>query len=164
MIDHFTLSVADMARSKEFYTRALQPLGYTVLMDFGELVGFGDGRKPYFWLKASATPTQPMHIAFEARSRAAVDAFHAAALQAGARDDGSPGVRSEYHPNYYGAFVVELNGHPIEAVSHLPHKKVSAQRVAQKAGAPKSRPKGSPRKAAGKKAIARRKSAGRKRR
>ncbi len=69
MIDHFTLTVPDLVRSKEFYTRALEPLGYSVLMDFGEIVGFGAGQKPYFWLKAGPSGTQPMHMAFEAPSR-----------------------------------------------------------------------------------------------
>lgn len=128
MIDHFTLTVRDLQRSKAFYRAALAPLGFDVRMDFGEYVGFGDRQKPYFWLKEGSAPTQPMHIAFQARNRAAVDAFHAAALAAGARDDGAPGLRADYHPNYYGAFVVELDGHPIEAVCHAPASSSSAAR------------------------------------
>jgi catechol 2,3-dioxygenase-like lactoylglutathione lyase family enzyme len=140
MIDHFTLTVSDLARSKQFYSRALAALGYRVLMDFGKVVGFGDDRKPYFWLKEGAKATQPMHIAFQAKDRAAVDAFHTAALKAGARDDGKPGLRKEYHPSYYGAFVIELDGHPIEAVCHT--APVAAKRpAARKAVGKKSRAK-----------------------
>ncbi|HVE87745.1 MAG TPA: VOC family protein [Myxococcales bacterium] len=122
MIDHMTLTVRDLKASIGFYQRVLKPLGYRVKMDFKEFVGFGDDRKPYFWLKSGPTPTQPMHIAFSAGTRAMVDAFHQAALDAGARDDGSPGLREDYHPHYYGAFVIDPDGHPIEAVCHLPHR------------------------------------------
>lgn len=115
-----TLTVRDVARSRAFYERALAPLGYTVRMEFGERVGFGDARKPYLWLKPGDPPTTPLHVAFMARDRASVAAFHAAALAAGARDDGAPGIREHYHPNYYGAFVIDPDGHPIEAVCHAP--------------------------------------------
>jgi len=156
MIDHFTLTVPDLARSKEFYRRALEPLGYSVLMDFGEMVGFGDRQKPYFWLKAGPSGTQPMHMAFEAPSREAVEAFYAAALAGGARDNGRPGPRSDYHPNYYGAFVIELDGHPIEAVCHLSPEQLAGSQVTRKAGAakkaPKSTKKSAPRKSAKKSA------------
>jgi predicted lactoylglutathione lyase len=120
MIDHFTLTVRDIKASVAFYTAALKPLGYGVKMDFGDFVGFGDERKPFFWLKSGegTTATQPMHIAFAASSRDLVDAFHDAAIQAGAMDDGKPGLREQYHPHYYGAFVIDLDGHPIEAVCH----------------------------------------------
>ena len=121
MIDHFTISVADISGAKAFYAKALAPLGYGVTMDFGQMCGFGEPHKPYFWIKQATPTTAPQHIAFVARSRAAVDAFHAAALEAGARDYGKPGLRLDYHPNYYGAFVVDpLNGHPLEAVCHAP--------------------------------------------
>jgi catechol 2,3-dioxygenase-like lactoylglutathione lyase family enzyme len=119
MIDHMTLTVRDLERSKTFYTRALAPLGYGILMSFEEMVGFGDEVKPYFWIKQGGLPTPPMHIAFRARERAAVDAFHAAALAAGGRDEGKPGLRVHYHPNYYGAFIIDPDGHPIEAVNHV---------------------------------------------
>jgi catechol 2,3-dioxygenase-like lactoylglutathione lyase family enzyme len=120
MIDHFTVTVRDIKASVAFYTAALKPLGYSMKMDFGDFVGFGDERKPYFWLKSGAgtATSHPMHIAFAAKNRALVDAFHDAALKAGARDDGAPGVREHYHPHYYGAFVIDLDGHPIEAVCH----------------------------------------------
>jgi catechol 2,3-dioxygenase-like lactoylglutathione lyase family enzyme len=120
MIDHFTLTVSDLARSRAFYGQVLAPLGYRELMTFEQFVGFGDARKPYFWLKQGAIASQPMHIAFQAKDRKAVDAFHAAALAAGARDDGAPGIRAIYHPHYYGAFVIDAEGHPIEAVCHAP--------------------------------------------
>lgn len=118
MIDHLTLTVSDLARSRAFYTKALAPLGYAFRMEFGQFVGFGDSAKPYFWLKQGDPPTQPMHIAFMAIGRAAVAAFHAAALEAGAADNGPPGLREHYHPSYYAAFVIDPDGHPIEAVCH----------------------------------------------
>ena len=120
MIDHMTLTVRNLRSSLDFYRRSLAPLGYRVVMDFKEFVGLGDAHKPYFWLKSGPTPTQPMHIAFMAGSRAMVDAFHAAALEAEGKDDGPPGLRENYHPNYYGAFVIDPDGHPIEAVCHQP--------------------------------------------
>ncbi|HEY8212266.1 MAG TPA: VOC family protein [Myxococcaceae bacterium] len=126
MIDHFTLTVRDLKASVAFYTAALKPLGYSVKMDFGEFVGFGDTRKPYFFLKPGAVSPAPQHIAFAAANRALVDAFHVAALAAGARDDGQPGLREQYHPHYYGAFVVDPDGHPIEAVCHMPAAAASA--------------------------------------
>jgi catechol 2,3-dioxygenase-like lactoylglutathione lyase family enzyme len=140
MIDHFTLTVTDLGRSKKFYSTALAPLGYRLLMDFGEFVGFGDEKKPYFWLKEGLEASRPMHIAFRASDRAAVDAFHAAALSAGARDDGRPGIREMYHPNYYGAFVIELDGHPIEAVCHRAQA-APAKRPASKKAATSKAPK-----------------------
>jgi len=137
MIDHLTLTVRDYTRSKTFYGAALAPLGYGALMEFEQMCGFGDGAKPYFWLKQGDSPTQPMHIAFMARDRPAVDAFHAAALAAGASDNGAPGVRADYHPNYYGAFVIDPDGHNIEAVCHAAaraeRKPVRSRRAAPRA-------------------------------
>ena len=118
MIDHFTVSVADLAATRAFYDKVLAPLGYTLQRDYEVIVGYGF-KRPYLWFKQAAVATTPQHIAFRAMSREAVDAFHAAALAAGAKDDGAPGVREHYHPQYYGAFVIDpLNGHPIEAVYH----------------------------------------------
>lgn len=126
MIDHLTVSVANLGASKDFYTRVLAPLGYVPMMDFEQFSGFGD-RKPYFWLKQAETVTTPQHIAFAARSRPMVDAFFAAALAAGASENGAPGLRADYHPNYYAAFVIDpLNGHPLEAVCHQPPAKKAA--------------------------------------
>jgi catechol 2,3-dioxygenase-like lactoylglutathione lyase family enzyme len=120
VIDHLTLTVRDLARSRAFYEKALAPLGYLVRMDAPWGCGFGDAHKPYFWLRQGDPPSRPMHIAFAAPDRAAVDAFHAAALAAGAADDGAPGLRPHYHEHYYGAFVRDPDGHPIEAVCHRP--------------------------------------------
>ena len=128
MIDHLTLRVRDYDASKAFYLKALAPLGYTLIMEFdipgvGKFCGLGEGKKPDFWL-ASHSDKHPaptgQHVAFAAKKRADVDAFHQAALAAGARDDGQPGPRADYHPHYYGAFVVDLNGMHIEACAHHP--------------------------------------------
>lgn len=129
ILDHVTLMVSDYARSKEFYTKALAPLGITPVMEFGKACGFGRTGKPDFWIGEGPTSFQearhlkvitPTHLAFAARSRAEVDAFHKAALAAGAKDFGKPGPRPEYHANYYGAFVLDPDGHDIEAVIHTP--------------------------------------------
>jgi catechol 2,3-dioxygenase-like lactoylglutathione lyase family enzyme len=116
MIDHIKLHVADATRSKAFYEQALAPLGYKVIMEPvpGAVVGMGT-RFPDFWLAQSHTPTTA-HVARRAAAREAVDAFHAAALAAGGKDNGSPGVRAHYHPGYYGAFVIDPDGHNLEAV------------------------------------------------
>lgn len=127
ILDHVSMNVTDYARSKAFYERALAPLGITVIMEFGKACGFGRGGKPDFWIGEGTTTFQtdeqakrptPMHVAFVARSRAEVDAFHAAALEAGGKDFGAPGVRPQYHPGYYGAFVLDPDGHDVEAVIH----------------------------------------------
>ena len=135
MIDHIGLTVRDLDASRAFYDAAFAPLGIDVVMsvsaeetgDYGHL-GYGpraDGRdiqagKPSFWIGGGETLTGPMHVAFTAGTRAAVDAFHAAALAAGGRDNGPPGVRPHYHPNYYGAFVLDPDGRNVEAVCHAP--------------------------------------------
>jgi catechol 2,3-dioxygenase-like lactoylglutathione lyase family enzyme len=119
ILDHLTLPVADYERSKAFYLRALAPLGIGIAVDFGRVAGFGRDGKGEFWL-AEGAPPPPLHIAFAAASRAEVDAFHAAALAAGAKDNGAPGIRAIYHPDYYGAFVIAPEGHNIEAVCHRP--------------------------------------------
>ena len=120
MIDHIGIPVTDMAASKAFYAQALAPLGYSLLMEFGDNVaGFGADNKPDFWLHP-ADQVVPTHVAYAAIDRATVDAFHAAALAAGATDNGAPGLRPQYHPDYYGAFVLDPDGHNIEAVCHAP--------------------------------------------
>ena len=117
MIDHLSINVSDMAASKRFYEAALKPLGYTLMMDFGDkAVGFGEGGKPDFWIGQGAA--HPSHVAFRSTDRAAVDAFYAAAIAAGGRDNGAPGLRAQYHPGYYGAFVLDPDGHNVEAVCH----------------------------------------------
>jgi catechol 2,3-dioxygenase-like lactoylglutathione lyase family enzyme len=129
ILDHITLVVSDYARSKAFYTRALAPLGIEPVFEYGHACGFGRGPKPDFWIGKGPTSFQsadhlrlitPTHVAFAARTRAEVDAFHAAALAAGARDFGRPGLRPEYHAHYYGAFVLDPDGHDVEAVVHGP--------------------------------------------
>jgi catechol 2,3-dioxygenase-like lactoylglutathione lyase family enzyme len=119
VLDHITLRVHDLAASKAFYTALLAPLGYEVVMDFPEGLGMGVGGKPDFWLTEDKVAS-PQHVAFAAPSRAAVDAFHAAGLAAGGRDNGAPGLRVHYHPNYYGAFIDDPSGHHMEAVIHTP--------------------------------------------
>ncbi|MGD9694081.1 MAG: VOC family protein [Thermoleophilia bacterium] len=119
MIDHIVIDVADVAASRAFYAGALAPLGIAEIAEFGGVVGFGTDRAPEFWLRPGASPT-PVHVAFRAADRAAVDAFHAAALAAGGTDNGGPGVRAHYHPAYYGAFVLDRDGHNVEAVCHAP--------------------------------------------
>lgn len=123
VIDHVSLSVENLSQAKDFYTRALAPLGMEVVGEVGAevsgtvaFVGFGIGRKGSFWLAARGRQTPQAHICFRASSRAAVDAFYNAALAAGATDNGKPGTRPEYHEDYYAAFVLDPEGHNVEAV------------------------------------------------
>ena len=130
MIDHMSIQVLDYDASKAFYLRALGPLGYSLQMELSraeipdlpspKVGGLGEQGKPDFWLSGSTHPTTAQHLAFRAGTRAAVDAFYKAALAAGAKPNGEPGIRAHYHPNYYGAFVIDLNGHNLEAVCHDP--------------------------------------------
>lgn len=115
-IDHIGFNVSDFAASRRFYTAALAPLGITIASEGEDWAMAGDGNAPCFWFGARGEATNHIHIAFEADSRAAVCAFHAAALAAGGRDNGAPGIRAEYHPSYYAAFVLDPDGHNIEAV------------------------------------------------
>jgi catechol 2,3-dioxygenase-like lactoylglutathione lyase family enzyme len=127
MIDHTGLQVSKPSVSRQFYTQALAPLGYAVLMEVpkeftGGLVvlGYGVAPKPDFWL-AEGKPNEPrVHIAFRAENKKQVDDFYRAALAAGGKDNGPPGPRPHYHENYYGAFVLDPDGHNIEAVFHGP--------------------------------------------
>lgn len=129
MLDHLGFAVADYPRSRALYERALAPLGIGVRMAVTremtggyEGCGFGpEGGRPQFWVgTGSGGAGHGMHIAFTAKTRAEVDAFHAAALAAGGTDNGAPGLRPHYHPHYYGAFVLDPDGHNIEAVCHAP--------------------------------------------
>ncbi|WP_333823360.1 VOC family protein [Pinisolibacter sp.] len=127
MLDHIGVPVRDLARSKAFYETVLASLGYGPVMELDPsvtggagFVGFGRPGKPQFWISNGEPLTGVLHVAFMAENRAAVAAFHAAALAAGARDNGGPGLRPHYHPNYYGAFVFDPDGHNIEAVCHRP--------------------------------------------
>jgi len=127
MIDHLGLSVTNVRQAKAFYAKALAPLGYALIIEFtGEQpggfvgAGFGVPPKPDFWLAQGSAQVPPLHVAFRAESREQVDAFHAAAVAAGGQDNGKPGLRPHYHPNYYGAFVLDADGNNIEAVCHAP--------------------------------------------
>ena len=118
IIDHIGLNVSDIERSKAFYAAALAPLGITELMSPAPgVVGYGQAGKPEFWLVQGDDVGAPVHVAF-ATDRAAVDSFHEAALAAGGTDNGAPGERPIYHPGYYGGYVLDPDGHNIEAVSH----------------------------------------------
>lgn len=123
MLDHVGLHVRDAAVSRDFYEAALEPLGLGVVMEVPGMAGagFGDDGKPWFWV-TPGSPSGPTHIAFHAADHASVDAFHAAALAAGGRDNGPPGIRSHYHPNYYAAFVLDPDGNNVEAVTHSPER------------------------------------------
>jgi catechol 2,3-dioxygenase-like lactoylglutathione lyase family enzyme len=136
MIDHLGMPVSDLARATEFYSKALAPLGYGIVMQVsaeqtghGAAVGFGapgkaadfQSGKPSFWIGEGERPGGHIHVAFVAPSRAAVDAFYRAALAAGGKDNGPPGLRPHYHANYYGAFVLDGDGNNIEAVCHAPN-------------------------------------------
>src|SRR5262245_56380239 len=126
IVDHVGLRVRDYARSKAWYQEALAPLGIELVMEWGNAGGFGRNRKPELWVGSDRPDFEgpgdnaatPIHVALIASSREAVDAFYAAAIAAGGRDNGAPGVRAHYHPNYYGAFVLDPDGHNIEAVHH----------------------------------------------
>ncbi|MES2320585.1 MAG: VOC family protein [Pseudomonadota bacterium] len=125
MIDHTGISVSNFEKSKAFYSAALAPIGYTMLMHIPasvtghtDVAGFGESPKPDFWISEGVATTPPVHVAFRVASRAIVDAFYKAAIEAGGVDNGSPGIRAHYHPNYYGAFVRDPDGQNIEAVCH----------------------------------------------
>ncbi len=136
MIDHVGFSVSDYTRAKTFYEKALAPLGYALIAEVGPphseqpAAGFGSGGKPDLWIgeaPSHAYPASgggiasgPLHIAILAKDRAAVDGFHRTALAARGKDNGPPGLRPHYHANYYGAFVLDPDGHNIEAVCHAP--------------------------------------------
>lgn len=118
-LDHVTLKVADFARAAAFYDLALKPLGLSRLVGDGETFGGYGAERPFFWIGAGGQ-AGGAHVAFAVADRASVDAFHAAALAAGGGDNGRPGVRAHYHPTYYGAFILDADGHNIEAVCHAP--------------------------------------------
>jgi len=120
MIDHIILQVKDVPASRDFYVKALAPLGYGIVMEFPGGVGFGVEGVRDFWVSSRGKPHTDVHVAFHCEDRASVDAFYAAAMEAGGRDNGPPGLREDYHPNYYGAFVFDPDGNNIEAVCHAP--------------------------------------------
>ena len=120
-LDHVGLDVSDYERSKAFYERALAPLGMTLMMEPVARVGGFGGEFPFFWIaQRDRGPDSGTHVAFGVEERESVDAFHAAALEAGATDNGGPGLREIYHPSYYGAFVLDPDGNNVEAVCHKP--------------------------------------------
>ena len=126
MIDHMGFAVSDYKRAKAFYAKALAPLGYGLIMEVpadvppsgAAAAGFGENGKPDFWIGGEGKLAHPLHVAIVAKTRDTVDAFYKAAMAAGARDNGAPGIRPHYHANYYGAFVLDHDGHNIEAVCH----------------------------------------------
>lgn len=118
IIDHIGFSVSDFKKSNEFYSKALAPLGIEKIVDVEGASGFGKNGKSAFWLGKGNASQSPMHVAFTADSRKQVDQFYEAALASGGKDNGAPGIRDRYHPNYYGAFVIDPDGHNIEAVCH----------------------------------------------
>jgi catechol 2,3-dioxygenase-like lactoylglutathione lyase family enzyme len=126
MIDHIGFPVSDYQRAKRFYEQALAPLGYALIIEVQQsendtpAAGFGIDQKPDFWIGGEGGLNKRVHIAITAKTRAAVDAFYKAAMASGGQDNGPPGLRPQYHPNYYGAFVLDPDGHNIEAVCHAP--------------------------------------------
>ncbi|MBP0621983.1 MULTISPECIES: VOC family protein [unclassified Cupriavidus] len=127
MIDHTGASVSDYAKSRAFYLAALGAIGYGLVKEFPasvtgstDVAGFGPPGKPDFWIHRGEPNRPPVHVAFRVDSRELVDKFYRAAIEAGGRDNGAPGLRAHYHPDYYGAFVLDPDGHNIEAVCHKP--------------------------------------------
>jgi catechol 2,3-dioxygenase-like lactoylglutathione lyase family enzyme len=125
MLEHIGIAVSDLNKSKAFYAKALGPLSISLMMELtaeqtggGDHAGFGKDGKPFFWIGSGGRPSGPVHFAFSATSRDEVVAFHRAALAAGGKDNGAPGLRPHYHANYYGAFVIDPDGNNIEAVCH----------------------------------------------
>jgi catechol 2,3-dioxygenase-like lactoylglutathione lyase family enzyme len=117
VLDHVSLPVSDLAKAKAFYTAALEPLGFGIIMEFPGALGFGLPDKPQLWLH-EGTHTAPIHIALHAQDQARIHAFYAAALAAGGTDNGPPGPRPHYHPGYYAAYVKDQDGNNLEAVFH----------------------------------------------
>jgi catechol 2,3-dioxygenase-like lactoylglutathione lyase family enzyme len=121
-IDHISLSVSNYAKAKKFYSETLKPLGMSVMMEFptekgGNAMGLGKV-KPILWIAEGGKTTPRAHFAFTAASRGEVDAFYAAAMASGGKDNGPPGIRPHYHENYYAAYVLDPDGNNIEAVTH----------------------------------------------
>ena len=120
IIDHIGFAISDFEASKNFYRRSLAPLGIELVMEIEGWAGFGRDGKPELWFGPGDEAHAPMHLAFGADNRAAVDRFYEAAIAAGGKDNGAPGIREIYHPDYYGAFVLDPDGHNVEAVCHSP--------------------------------------------
>jgi len=122
MIDHICVDVSDFKKSKSFYEKALKPLGIQLLNESdGKYAGFGEsGEKPFLWLIGGRGATKQSHFAFQTDKRDQVNAFYDSATSAGGKDNGKPGVRKDYHPNYYAAFVYDPDGNNVEVVCHQP--------------------------------------------
>jgi catechol 2,3-dioxygenase-like lactoylglutathione lyase family enzyme len=120
MFDHLAIGVRDLAASRAFYEAALAPLGFGVVVESERAVGFGPPARSIFWLRADREPAAGIHVAFQGDARDHVDAFHAAGLAAGGEDNGKPGIRHQYHPHYYAAFIYDPDGNNAEAVCHTP--------------------------------------------
>jgi len=120
MFDHIGIRVSNVEASESFFLRALEPLGVAVAMKGPHGVGLGRNSKPSLWIYGTKDRPTPLHLAFAAEHRSQVDAFYRAAIEAGGHDNGTPGLRTHYHPNYYAAFVIAPDGHNLEVVCHLP--------------------------------------------
>jgi catechol 2,3-dioxygenase-like lactoylglutathione lyase family enzyme len=120
MIDHVVLYVSDLGRSRRFYEQALEPVGYGIVFETEGLVAFGSEGQTRFAVRSGKEPNTTAHVAFQAEDRATVDAFHAAAMAAGGMDEGPPGVRENYGPTYYAAFVGDPDGNNVESVCRKP--------------------------------------------
>ncbi len=120
MFDHIGIRATDLQVSENFFLHALAPLGFGIAMKGPHGVGLGKNGKPSLWIYEGQDRPAPLHLAFAAERRSQVDAFHHAAMEAGGRDNGAPGLRPHYHPHYYAAFVIAPDGHNVEVVCHLP--------------------------------------------
>jgi len=140
MLDHVSLRVRDFDRAVSFYRAALAPLGYLTVMEFPGVAGLGEPGRPDLWITQTENELNPTHLAFGA-DRAAVDAFHTAALAAGGTDNGPPGVRGDYHPHYYAAFVTDPEGNNVEVVCHTDPNARPARIVATKPAQTKAKAK-----------------------
>ena len=127
MFDHTGVIVSDFEKSKLFYSQALAPMGYSLVTELpasvtggAEVAGFGESPKPEFWITKGRPNNPPVHVAFRVQTRALVEVFFKAAMAAGGRDNGGPGPRPHYHPDYYAAYVLDPDGHNIEVVCHSP--------------------------------------------
>ena len=137
MIDHISLRVQDFSRAVDFYKSALAPLGYKVLMEFPNVVGMGADGKADLWIMQSEQSPSPTHIAINGE-RPQIEAFHSAALISGGTDNGPPGLRLDYHPNYYAAFVLDPEGNNIEVVCHAPEGGTAPEAAKKSVAAKKS--------------------------
>ncbi len=134
VFDHIGINVKDFPKTRTFYLQALAPLGIKVVREDAGWAMLGRPGEGALWIGAFGPPTAPIHVAFNASTREQVRQFHAAALRAGARDNGAPGLRPQYHPNYYGAFVLDPDGNNIEAVFHGPSRRSAPSVVVTPAG------------------------------